>query len=63
MEIQQFNILQLASSVETKSEHPIAKAIVKKANEKSIPKLDISEFNSYTGYGVLASPRKKDTSL
>ena len=51
----QFNILQLASSIEAKSEHPIAEAIVKKAYEKSIPKLDISEFYSFTGSGVLAS--------
>ena len=51
----QLNILQLASSIEAKSEHPIADAIVKKAYEKSIPKLDISEFYSLTGSGVLAS--------
>jgi Cu+-exporting ATPase len=55
----QFNILQLASSVEAKSEHPIAEAIVKKAYEKSIPKLDISEFYSLTGSGVLASYQEK----
>jgi Cu+-exporting ATPase len=55
----QFNILQLASSIEAKSEHPIAEAIVKKANEKSIPKLDISEFYSFTGSGVSASYQGK----
>ena len=55
----QFNILQLASSIEAKSEHPIAEAIVKKAYEKSIPKLDISEFYSLTGSGVLASYQGK----
>ena len=55
----QFNILQLASSIEAKSEHPIAEAIVKKAYEKSIPKLDISEFYSFTGSGVLASYQGK----
>jgi len=55
----QCNILQLASSVEAKSEHPIAEAIVKMAYEKSIPKLDISEFYSLTGSGVLASYQGK----
>jgi cation transport ATPase len=55
----QLNILQLASSIEAKSEHPIADAIVKKAYEKSIPKLDISEFYSLTGSGVLASYQGK----
>jgi Cu+-exporting ATPase len=47
-------VLQLASSVEVKSEHPIAQAIVKKASERSIPPLEISEFSSVSGQGVLA---------
>ena len=47
-------VLQIASSVEVKSEHPIAQAIVKKASERSIPPLEISEFSSVSGQGVLA---------
>jgi P-type Cu+ transporter len=47
-------VLQLGSSVEVKSEHPIAQAIVKKASERSIPPLEISEFSSVSGQGVLA---------
>jgi Cu+-exporting ATPase len=50
-----FELLQLAASAEIKSEHPIAQAIVKKASEKSIPILKVSEFNSLTGHGVVAS--------
>jgi len=50
----EFELLQLASSAEIKSEHPIAKAIVNKAKELSIPTLDVSEFNSISGYGVVA---------
>ena len=42
-------------SAEIKSEHPIAQAITRKATEKSIPTLKVSEFNSLTGHGVVAS--------
>ena len=55
----EFELLQLASSAEIKSEHPIAKAIVNKAKEQSIPTLDVSEFNSITGHGVVASHFEK----
>jgi len=55
----EFGLLQLASSVEIRSEHPIAKAIVNKAIEQSIPTLEVSEFNSLSGYGVLASYLEK----
>jgi Cu+-exporting ATPase len=58
-EYDQIRILQIASSIEAKSEHPIASAIVKKTNEKSIPKLDVSEFYSLSGSGVLASYQGK----
>ena len=52
-------VLQLASSVEIKSEHPIAQSIVKKATEQTITPLEISEFLSVSGSGVLASFQKK----
>ena len=55
----EFRLLQLASSAEFKSEHPIAKAIVNKAKEQSVPTLDVSEFNSISGYGVVASHLEK----
>ena len=55
----EFELLQLASSAEIKSEHPIAKAIVNKAIQLSIPTLDVSEFNSISGYGVVASDLEK----
>jgi P-type Cu+ transporter len=55
----EFELLQLASSAEIKSEHPIAKAIVYKAIQLSIPTLDVSDFNSMSGYGVVASDLEK----
>ncbi len=45
-------LLQIASSMEKGSEHPIAKAIIKKANDTNIPQLEISEFKSLSGLGI-----------
>ncbi len=47
-------VLQMASSSENKSEHPIAQAIVKKDHEKGIQFLEVSGFNAITGQGVVA---------
>ena len=52
-------LLQIASSLEIRSEHPIADAIVMKASEKSIIPLNISEFRSVSGSGVLALFQEK----
>jgi Cu+-exporting ATPase len=52
-------LLQLALSIEIKSEHPIAQAIVKKASEQSIRPAEISEFHSISGLGVLALFQEK----
>lgn len=48
------DVLQLAASVEARSEHPIAQAIVNKAIEQRIPLFEVSEFNTLTGHGVVA---------
>jgi len=48
------DILQIAVSVETNSEHPLAKAIVKKAKEQNIKNLAASNFKSMPGKGVKA---------
>lgn len=48
------NALQLAASVEARSEHPIAQAIVSKATEQKIPLFEVSDFNTLTGHGVVA---------
>ena len=50
----EYYVLQLASSAEIKSEHPIAQAIVKKASENKIPFLEVQEFSAITGYGIVA---------
>ncbi|WP_308618924.1 heavy metal translocating P-type ATPase [uncultured Eubacterium sp.] len=46
------DLLQIAYSLEIKSEHPLAKAIVEKAEEMQISSLDITDFESKTGNGL-----------
>lgn len=53
--ISENDLLQLAYSLETKSEHPLAKAIVEKAEEMQISTLDITNFESKTGNGLCGS--------
>jgi Cu+-exporting ATPase len=55
----QYEILQIASSIENRSEHPIAQAIISKASEQSIPSLEVSQFNSISGHGVAALYQEK----
>jgi P-type Cu+ transporter len=55
----EFELLRFASSAEIRSEHPIAKAIVNEAKEQSIPTLDVSEFSSISGYGIVVSHFEK----
>ena len=50
--ISENELLQLAYSLEIKSEHPLAKAIVEKAETAQIPPLDITDFESKTGSGL-----------
>ncbi|HEX7159443.1 MAG TPA: copper-translocating P-type ATPase, partial [Edaphobacter sp.] len=46
-------LLGLVASLERASEHPLAAAIVKAAEEKGIPLRDVTEFGSVTGKGVV----------
>ena len=50
--ISENDLLKLAYSLETKSEHPLAKAIVEKAEEMQNSTLDIKDFESKTGNGL-----------
>lgn len=50
--ISENDLLQLAYSLEIKSEHPLAKAIVEKAETVQIPPFDITDFESKTGNGL-----------
>lgn len=47
--------LQLAASIETGSQHPLALAIVQKAQEKGISFKEVSSFENKSGLGIEAS--------
>ncbi|MGN0638138.1 MAG: heavy metal translocating P-type ATPase [Huintestinicola sp.] len=47
-------LLQAAYSAETKSEHPLAKAIVLAAEEKGLTPFEITGFKAYAGSGLSA---------
>lgn len=48
------DLLSYASSLESKSEHPLAKAVVQKAIDSNIKTQDTTDFKSLTGNGVSA---------
>ena len=50
----QQTVLQLVASVEAKSEHPIAHAIVQAAREQELELSEVTDFDSITGAGVKA---------
>lgn len=50
----QQEVLQLVASVEAKSEHPIAHAIVQAAREQELELSEVTDFDSITGAGVKA---------
>ena len=53
-DITQDELLRLAYSLEKKSEHPLAKAILKKAEELQLKEYDISDFKALPGNGLTA---------
>ncbi|MFH1610688.1 MAG: heavy metal translocating P-type ATPase [Patescibacteria group bacterium] len=50
--IQASNLLQLAASIESKSEHPLAEAIVNMAKENKLSTLNVLDFKAIIGKGV-----------
>ncbi len=53
-EISEDEFLSLVSSIEKRSHHPIAEAIVNFAKSKNITSVEISSFNNINGLGVIA---------
>lgn len=56
-------ILQLAASIDTNSEHPLADAIVAGAKEKNMELIKVDKFESVTGKGVRAIFKGKKIAL
>jgi Cd2+/Zn2+-exporting ATPase len=48
-------LLQITASVEARSEHPLAKAIVSRAEEQNIELLAIDNFTAIAGQGIVAT--------
>ncbi len=56
-------VLSLAASLERGSEHPLAEAIVKGAEEKNVPLSKAGNFKSITGKGITGSVDGKQVAL
>ena len=54
-EFSQERLLSLACSVEQKSEHPLARAIVKRSQEDGIEPCEVTDFEALAGSGVVCS--------
>jgi Cu+-exporting ATPase len=52
-------LLEMAASIETGSEHPLAEAIVAAAKSKSLKLAPVKGFEAITGYGVSATVENK----
>ncbi|HMX56495.1 MAG TPA: heavy metal translocating P-type ATPase [Leptospiraceae bacterium] len=62
-EIPESEILRIAASAETSSEHPIAQAIVRAASERSIVTSPVSGFKATPGQGIAAELEGKEILL
>jgi Cu2+-exporting ATPase len=49
------DVLAFAAAVERDSEHPLAEAIVRRAEQAGAPRLDVTDFESVPGHGALAT--------
>ncbi len=58
--LSQDNLLQLAASIESGSEHPLGEAIVESAKSKNLEILKINNFAAIAGHGVSASLDNKN---
>ncbi len=54
------DVLEIAAAVEKKSEHPLAEAMVRKAEEKGIKIPEVKDFYEYPGKGVKAKLNGKE---
>lgn len=52
--VTQQQLLQEAYNLENKSEHPLAKAIIKKAEESNINAMEVNDFQIFAGNGLSA---------
>ena len=58
--LEEKEIIKKVASIENKSEHPIARAIVEKAKEEKIELDQINNFKAIAGYGVRAEIKEQE---
>lgn len=61
--IEENELLRLAASVERASEHPLAISVVNAANERGLQLSEVTDFDSPTGKGVVATVNGKRIAL
>ncbi|MFY9639095.1 MAG: heavy metal translocating P-type ATPase [Methanobacterium sp.] len=59
-EMGETELLRYAASVEASSEHPLADAVVGKAKNEGLDLLEIKEFTSFSGKGIMAVVNGKE---
>jgi Cu+-exporting ATPase len=57
------DLLRLVASVEAVSEHPLAAAIVRGAREKGIAPVQVADFRSITGQGVVGVVQERQVAI
>ena len=62
-DLEEKELLKNIASIEKKSEHPIARAIVNKADEEKIELEELKEFKAIAGFGVEATMQNDDKYL
>ncbi|RPA56399.1 copper-translocating P-type ATPase [Aerococcus agrisoli] len=56
-------VLQIAYAIERQSEHPIAQGIVKEAESRQLPVLDVADYHNLTGKGLEGKVDGKDIQI
>ncbi len=61
--IEENKFLQLVTTLEYSSEHPIAKAIIEGALDREVPLLKVENFNSHSGKGITGQIEDKEVAV
>lgn len=61
--VSESELLTLAYSVETQSDHPIAKGIVKEGKERKLEIYDVKDYRNLTGKGLTATVKDAEVSV
>lgn len=62
-DLEEKDLLQLVGSLEAKSTHPISKAFLDYLEQHQLEKLEVEDFESITGYGIVGKVNGQDFML